>query len=180
MFDRLFRRGSAAADPMPLYIALVEQSRRPEFYGSGKVPDTLDGRFDMVCLHVFLALRRLKSEGLGAADFAQRLFDAMFLDMDRSLREIGVGDMGVGPKVKTMAKSLYGRIAAYDDGLAQGDAALAAALTRNLYGTVTPEPAEVARVAAYLRAADAALAGQSLAALESGAISFPAFAGEVA
>lgn len=175
VFGSLLRRTPPEADAMPLYMALVEQSRLPVFFGSGKVPDTIDGRFDLVCIHVFLALRRLKRDA-AAAGFAQKLFDTMFVDMDRSLREIGVGDMGVGPRVKAMAKSLYGRIAAYDEGLDGSSSTLTAALARNLYGTVEVAEAELERLADYLRRADALLADQEIEALRAGRVQFPSIA----
>lgn len=143
-------------DTRRLYARLVEQSRAPAFYRELGVPDSLDGRFEMLALHVFVALRRLKQAGEGGR--AQALFDVMFGDMDRTLREIGVGDMSVGKRVKEMARALYGRIAAYEAGLAASDdAALVAALERNLYGTVTAPPAAAAALARYLREAAARL-----------------------
>ncbi len=100
----------------------------------------------------------------------------MFADMDRNLREMGVGDLSVGKKVKAMAQALYGRIAAYEVGLAEGEPALHAALRRNLYGTVAagggPSGDDLAVLAAYLRASAQALAGQALPDLEQGRVSF--------
>lgn len=171
---RLFGRAATQAGPAPLYVALVDQARSPVFYGEGKVPDTLDGRFDMICLHAFLVLHRLKSEGQEASGFSQSLFDTMFKDMDRGLREMGVGDLRVGVKVKEMAKALYGRIDAYENGLNAGNDVLTAALRRNLYGTVVPAEAEVERVADYLRRAVVELRAQDFAALAAGQIRFPA------
>jgi cytochrome b pre-mRNA-processing protein 3 len=144
-------------DAQQLYALLVQQARAPAFYAALGVPDSLDGRFEMVALHVFVALRRLKQAGRDA--LAQALFDAMFADMDRSLREIGVGDLSVGKRVKEMARALYGRIAAYEAGLAASDdALLIEALVRNLYGTVAPPPADAAAaLARYLRQAAARL-----------------------
>jgi cytochrome b pre-mRNA-processing protein 3 len=140
-------------DARRLYAHLVAQARAPEFYRELGVPDSLDGRFEMLALHVFLTLRRLKRSG--HEPLAQALFDTMFTDMDRSLREIGVGDLSVGKRVKDMAKALYGRIAAYEAGLAErDDAALVKALERNLFGTVAaPSAAAVAALARYLRQA---------------------------
>jgi cytochrome b pre-mRNA-processing protein 3 len=171
---RLFGGASAKRDPHPLYVALVAQARQTGFFGPGRVPDTLDGRFDMICLHAFLVLNRLKQEGLASKSFAQALFDTMFRDMDRGLRELGVGDLGVGIRVKHMAKALYGRMAAYEDGLDQADgAALLEALRRNLYGTTTVEPDELTRIARYVRAAKVELATQSFDDLVLGRVQFP-------
>jgi cytochrome b pre-mRNA-processing protein 3 len=177
MLSRLFRRQSAVADPYPLYAAAIAQSRQPVFYARLGVPDTVDGRFDMVALHVFLILRRLKAEP-DAAAFAQALFDMMFADMDRNLREMGVGDLSVGKKVKAMAQGLYGRIAAYEAGMAADEASLQAALRRNLYGTLqagdAPSAANLAVMAAYLRTSAAGLAGQGLEELQQGRVAFAA------
>jgi cytochrome b pre-mRNA-processing protein 3 len=153
---------------------LVAQARAPAFYAGLGVPDSLDGRFEMLALHVFVALRRLKQAGHDA--LAQALFDAMFEDMDRSLREIGVGDLSVGKRVKEMARALYGRIAAYEAGLSQpGDEALVAALERNLYGTVAPPPAAAAAaLARYLRQAAARLDAVAPAELGSAPPPWPA------
>lgn len=175
MLSRLFRRAPPVADAFPLYAAAVAQARQPVFYARLGVPDTVDGRFELVSLHVFLILQRLKAAA-EAAPFAQAVFDTMFADMDRNLREMGVGDLSVGKKVKAMAQGLYGRIAAYEAGLADGEAGLHAALRRNLYGTVAagtgPSADDLAVMAAYLRTCAHALAGQSLAELEQGRVSF--------
>ena len=153
-----------------LYARAVAQARDPAFYDAMGVPDTVDGRFEMIALHVYLILRRLKPEGADAADLSQALFDAMFEDMDRSLREMGVGDLSVGKRVKAMARGFYGRIKAYDEGLAAEDpAVLAEAMRRNLYGTGAPDGAQCAGMAAYLRReADAltALPGETVMAAE--------------
>ena len=167
LFRRTRRRDSAVA----LYDIIVAQSRMPGFYLHCGVPDTVDGRFDMIALHAFIVLRRLKDRH---RDTAQELLEAMFDDMDRSLREMGAGDLGVGRRVKTMAKALYGRIAAYDAAL-DGDAeALAEALRRNLYGTVDPDPdpAGVAAMAAYVRAEAASLERQSAETIAGGSVTF--------
>jgi cytochrome b pre-mRNA-processing protein 3 len=175
MLSRLFRRVPPVADAYPLYAAAVAQARQPVFYARLSVPDTVDGRFELVALHVFLLLQRLKAEP-EAAPFAQALFDTMFADMDRNLREMGVGDLSVGKKVKAMAQGLYGRIAAYETGLAADEAALRGALRRNLYGTVAPAagPSEddLAVMAAYLRTSARTLQGQGLADLEQGRATF--------
>src|SRR5229473_3955560 len=117
------------------YSRIVEHARQPGFFIDGGVPDTVDGRFELICLHAFLYLHRLKREQPQAAPLGQRLFDTMFADFDRSLREMGTGDLSVGREIKRMAEAFYGRVAAYERGLVQGDAMLKAALGRNLFGT---------------------------------------------
>ena len=147
------------------------------FFAALGIPDTLDGRFEALALHAFLVLRRLKGQGAEAERLAQAIFDTMFDDMDRSLREMGVGDLGVGRRVKAMAQGFYGRIAAYDRGLAQGDDVLAEALRRNVFGTAaetaTPSVRCLNALCAYIRQSDQALAGTALEVLRAGNISFP-------
>jgi cytochrome b pre-mRNA-processing protein 3 len=175
---RLFRKDPAAVlasrTAAALYGRIVAQARLPAFYRSAGVPDTVDGRFEMVSLHAFLLLHRLKREGEAGAGLAQAVVDALFADMDASLRELGAGDLGVAPRIKRMVSGFYGRIAAYEAGLAGTDAELADALRRNLYGTVEPDLAALAALAEYLRAAAAALAGQDGAILLAGEAAFPA------
>ena len=148
---RPFRANTRSAVAWRLYEAVVDQARKPGHYLLAGVPDTLDGRFELIALHVFVVLRRLRAEGGRTKALAQALFDRMFDDMDRSLREMGAGDLGVGRRVKAMVKAFYGRISAYEGGLAGGEAALRAVLARNLYGTVAPDPACVRTMARYLR-----------------------------
>src|SRR5262249_18572993 len=144
--SRLLRKAPPAGKDTieRLYGAVVAQARRPAFYLRFGVPDTLDGRFDMIALHVFLVMRRLKAEGEEGRALSQALANRFFADLDRSLREMGVGDLGVGRRVKVMAKAFYGRIAAYEAGLNSGDTALGEALKRNLYGTVSASDERIA------------------------------------
>ena len=159
-----------------LYVALVKQARRPEFYLGCGVPDTVDGRFEMIALHAFLLLRRLKQDHQQTADLAQAVFDIMFTDMGENLREMGTGDLGVGKRIKAMAAALYGRIKVYENGLA-GDG-LDQALRRNLFAAATPRAADVARLTLYLRREAAALDDTSLDQLLTGQVAFgPAPAG---
>jgi len=135
-----------------LYHQIVQQARKPEFYIAGGVPDTVAGRFDLIALHAFLAMRQLKATKQQGAGIAQALFDVMFADMDRNLREMGVGDLGVGRRVKAMAKGFYGRVHAYEVALgSDAPGALTEALSRNLYAGETVEPAKLAVMADYLR-----------------------------
>jgi len=170
-FKNRRERGTAAR---ALYGQAVAQARRPVFYARLGVPDTLDGRFELISLHVFLLLRRLSKEGSGAEKLAQAIFDLMFADMDQSLRELGVGDLAVGRRVKAMVKALYGRIAAYEEGLAGDDGVLAAALARNLFGTAAARAPDLAALCAYVRREAAALARRPLAVLCRGQADFGA------
>jgi len=173
----LFAPAEDAAAALALYRRIVAQSRRPEFYIAYRVADSLDGRFDVTALHVFLVLRRLKGEA--ARGLSQTLFDAFFEGLDDGLREMGVGDLAVGKKIRQMAEAFYGRVAAYDDGLAEShDETLKAALARNLYrGSEIPDNI-LNDMAKYVRRQADHLSGQSLAALKRGEATFEAIDGD--
>ena len=166
------RRNSLRDAAEAAYRSVVEQARRSEFFVALGVPDTLDGRFELICLHAFLYLHRLKGEAPPAAAFGQRFFDTMFADFDRSLREIGTGDLSVGRQVKRMAEAFYGRVRAYEEGLKAGGAELSTALARNLYGTATATPEQLQRIGDYLRRETVNLDRQPTAALLAGRIEF--------
>lgn len=181
MLKRLFGRAAPAAASLSpaqaLYAAAVRQSRSPEFFGDGRVSDSVEGRFEVLALHGFLILHRLKREGDGARVLAQELFDTMFEDLDRNLREIGIGDLAVGKRIKLLAENFYGRIKAYEEGLSDSRNALDDAIARNLLtdtgASPSPEVSPFARVVAdYVRREAAALAVQPLRALAAGRIAF--------
>ncbi len=178
---RLLQRLFAGNDPATatthgLYNAIVAQARRPEFYLGLGAPDTLEGRFDMIIIHAVLLMRRLKREDQAAHDLSQAVFDLMFADMDRNLREMGVGDLAVGKRVKKMAQAFYGRLAAYGEGLdrpgEEGLESLTGALERNLYARSEPTPDKTAAMAKYLIGEAAALDAHSLADLMAGRVGF--------
>jgi len=154
------------------YTRVVEHARQPGFFIGGGVPDTVDGRFELICLHAFLYLHRLKREQKRAAPLGQRFFDTMFADFDRSLREMGTGDLSVGREVKRMAQAFYGRVAAYEEGLAGDNSVLLPALARNLFGTAPPDPARLEAMADYVRREAAQLSRRSNEELLAGNLSF--------
>ncbi len=160
-----------------LYDEVVRQARSPSFYTHGGVPDTVDGRFEMVVLHAWLVIGRLTAGGDDARRIAQYLFDAMIVDMDRSLREMGVGDLGVGRKVKAMAEAYYGRSRAYDSALATGDADLSGALRRNVFRFAVPPDGEtedaVDGMVRYVRATAQGLRAQPVETIARGRVRFP-------
>jgi cytochrome b pre-mRNA-processing protein 3 len=158
-----------------LYRAAVSQARREEFYLFLEVPDSVDGRFDLLALHVFLLLRRLGKAGRPAKALSQTLFDLMFSDMEANLREMGVSDLAVGGRVKTMAKAFYGRIDAYEPGLASDEDGLAIlrdALLRNLYRGAVVADEVLSALAIYVRREDEALARQSFEDIKDGKAQF--------
>jgi cytochrome b pre-mRNA-processing protein 3 len=154
------------------YRLVVEQARQRVFFAECGVPDTLDGRFELISLHAFLYLHRLKSERPRTTALAQAFFDTMFGDLDRTLRELGTGDLRVGREVKRMAQGFYGRIRAYQDGIMADDAVLGAALARNLFGTVAASSAALETMTLYVRRAAEALRGQGVAELLTGRVRF--------
>jgi cytochrome b pre-mRNA-processing protein 3 len=168
----LFRSNSIRDAAALAYSQVVEQARRPGFFTDCGVPDTVDGRFELICLHAFLYLHRLKHEQQRAAPLGQRFFDTMFADFDRSLREMGTGDLSVGREIKRMAEAFYGRIAAYEEGLAGDDSVLQPALQRNLFGTAPPTEAQLQAMACHVRGEAARLRGQAAPELLAGRISF--------
>jgi len=168
----LFRKSETGRRARALYARAVAQAREPRFYAELGVPDTVDGRFEMVALHVWLLLRRLRADEARAGGLAQGLFDAMFDDMDRALREMGAGDLGVGRRVKAMATAFYGRIAAYDSGLDSPDPAFEDALIRNVWRGAAPEGGAATALAAYARHRAAALERRPLEALLDGEAPF--------
>lgn len=155
------------------YEAIVAQSRQPAFYAVLGVPDTMLGRYEMVCLHAYLVLTRLKRENEQCARIAQTLHDLIFDDFDVALREAGLGDMGIGHRIKKLARNLHGRISVYESGLAAGDSEMDEILRRNLYASAEPESAQVAGMIAYLRAARLLIDDVPVSTLLEGRSSFP-------
>lgn len=175
---RLWRRDQARsarrAAALELYRHLVNQARSPIFYRALGVPDTPEGRFEMIALHAALVLRRLRADGAAGQAIGQELFELMFADMDASLRELGIGDLSVGRYVKRLAGNFYARIAALDTALAADDpVAFERLLRTNVYhGAAPPDEAQLGALAGYLVAQDQRLAGQPAAALLAGEASF--------
>jgi cytochrome b pre-mRNA-processing protein 3 len=171
MIFGLFRRDPRAATIAALYGVIVAQARNPAFYLGFGVPDTTEGRFDMIVLHLALFCRRLGREA--APSFSQGVFDMFCRDMDHNLREMGVGDLSVPKKMQKLAEAFYGRIETYDRALAAaGGEELEVALARNVLGAA--EPSESARrLAAYARAAAGRLDETSMADLTGEGLSFP-------
>lgn len=158
-----------------IYNALVDQARRPQFYESLEVPDTIDGRFDLIVLHAGLYLPRLKSVRTDGKPLAQAAFDQMFANMEQSLRELGNGDMSVPKKMQNMIQAFYGRAAAYDVALKEGDvASLRAALHRNVYRGAEVTTTKLDALSTYVRAASEALKAADDTDIVSGTFAWPA------
>lgn len=153
---------------------IVAQARLPCFYRDYTVADTVNGRFDLIVLHLALVIERLTPEA-GLRDLGQGLFDRFCRDMDHNLREMGVGDLKVPKEIRRMGEAFYGRAQAYRAALSAADAgqALVAAVTRNTYAGSPASPAAAGRLAAYIRAAVRDLKGQHPAGLRAGTVHFP-------
>lgn len=166
-------RGSDRRKAKQLYGAVVTQARQPMFYSGQGVPDTPAGRYEMIVLHLFLVMERLRAEGESAVKLSRMLVEAFVEDMDDSMREMGVGDLSVPKKVKRAAAGFYERAGEYRAGFEAADgAALAAALARNVWPDGAVE-ANAEMMAAYARSAAADLAGQPAARLMAGEVTFP-------
>lgn len=155
-----------------LYTASVQAARDPLYFERLAVPDTLDGRFDLVGLFAALLIRRLRNLAAPGPALAQAVFDAMFADMDFSLREIGVGEMSVGRKIRAMWEAFHGRAMAYEAPLSEDDApALGAALGRNVWRGAAPTGSAEALARAALAQARR-LGDQGIDALARGEVHF--------
>lgn len=166
--DRIFGRGDGRVRLQPLYAAIVAAGRRPEWYVDGKVPDTIDGRFDMIAAMLTLVLLRLEAEEPRYTAESALLAEIFVDDMDGQLREIGVGDVVVGKHIGRMMSMLGGRLGAYRAAF-EGKGDLAEALDRNLYRGAAADPAALEWTVFRMRAlhgevmampAEALIAGQ--------------------
>ncbi len=178
MFALLKRQNRKAKAADKLYQAIMACTRQPDFYTYYGVPDTLDGRFDLLCLHGFLVMDRLLEGGREGQVLSQALFDRMFRDMDQILREIGIGDLSLPRHVKRMMTGFHGRATTYRDALAVDDEkTLVQALLKNLYGSAEHKPsAEIlSAMACYMRGMTAHLAAQDLATLAAGKVDFEGY-----
>lgn len=153
----MFGLGRHERTGFQLYTEAVRAARQPYFYATLGVPDTLDGRFDLVGLYACMVIQRLRAIPPQGPRVAQAVFDAMFSDMDINLREMGVSDMAIAKKVRAMWEAFHGRAVAYEAPLAAHDAAgLADAVSRNVWrGEAAPGAAAIGRIAvAQMQALD--------------------------
>ncbi|MDY6924493.1 MAG: ubiquinol-cytochrome C chaperone family protein [Pseudomonadota bacterium] len=161
MLQNLFRSRPRERTGEALYELAVRQARDPGFYTRLKVADRIDARFELYTLHVLLLVMRLRDEGEGGAEAAQGLFDVYVSSLDHALRELGVGDISVGKKMRKLGEAMYGRMTAWEPPLRAGDAAaLAVSFSRNVYESDDPAAGEA--LAAWAVASRARLAAQDL------------------
>ncbi|MBI3436426.1 MAG: ubiquinol-cytochrome C chaperone [Proteobacteria bacterium] len=158
----------------------MAQARQPVFYLDYRVPDTPEGRFELIALHLGLVLRRLQGQGDGLREIGQKLFDRFCGDMEANLRELGVGDLAIPSRVRRMAEAYFGRAEACERALSGGDTALLAdALVRNVFSGDAARRPQADRLARYVLALDArfaatvadAFAGANLDFLDPAAVS---------
>jgi cytochrome b pre-mRNA-processing protein 3 len=170
ILKRLFDRSEGREALLPLYHAVVAEARQPVWYAEAHVPDTREGRLEMVSAILALVLIRLEALGDEAKRPAVYLTEVFVDDMDGQLREDGVGDVVVGKRIGKMMSALGGRLAAYRESFVDGDvdAALEAALLRNLYRGQTPTAAALALASGRMRWLHGHLATRNLAALLNG------------
>jgi cytochrome b pre-mRNA-processing protein 3 len=155
LIQRIFGETKQRATLQPLYRAIVAQGRDPAWYREGQVPDTLDGRFDMIASLLALVLLRLETEGESGKGPSVLLTEIFIDDMDGTLRQLGIGDYVVGKHVGRMMGALGGRLAAFRAGREAGS--LAAAVTRNVFHEIPPSDAALAFVTGGLQRFSAAL-----------------------
>jgi cytochrome b pre-mRNA-processing protein 3 len=173
MIFPLFRRPKQPDTISALYGAIVAQARLPCFYQDYAVADTVNGRFDLIVLHLALVLDRMAADP-ALRELGQSLFDRFCQDMDHNLREMGISDIKVPKEMRRLGEAYYGRAQVYGAALAApGEAALAEALTRNIYNGEPAAPAAPARLAAYIRETVVRMAQQDAAAIADGRLSFP-------
>jgi cytochrome b pre-mRNA-processing protein 3 len=168
-----FRRRAERRTIAALYGAIVTQARSPAFYADFGVPDTVQGRFDLIVLHLVLLLRRLGRETDTEQALGQRLFDTFCRDLDDNLREMGIGDLAVPRHMRRFGEAFYGRQAAYLAALEAADGVdFENALARNIFQVVGPDD-RAARLARYARAALQALDIQERGSITRGELTFP-------
>jgi cytochrome b pre-mRNA-processing protein 3 len=173
MFLNWWRRPSPPNTIDTIYGAVVAQARMPVFYGECGVPDTVEGRFDMIVLHLFLLLRRMRVPKLEKSGLSQALFDRFCADLDANLREMGVGDLTVPRRMQSFAEAFYGRSAAYERALATQDRdAGSMAIARNIFGQDSLTVG-ARKLSHYMFAAAAALEQTDDDAIGNGKIVFP-------
>jgi cytochrome b pre-mRNA-processing protein 3 len=178
MLTWLRARGRIGRIATKLYGSVVTHARDPAFYALYRVPDTPEGRFEMLLIHLYLVLERLKGEREAGAALSRSLVEAFVTDVDDSMREMGVGDLSVPRKVKKAAAALFDRVQEFRAAMAEaGSRKLVEALTHNVYGLAVAAGGcrdGAGAIAGYMREAAAALAAQESAEVLAGRIVFPA------
>lgn len=172
MLDWLRQRSLTSGIGRKLYDSIVARARAEPFYRNLRVPDTVEGRFELIVLHLYLVLERLRSEGAAGKRLSRTLIEAFVTDMDDSMREFGIGDMGVPRRVKRAAAAIYERSAAYAAAQQARADDLARVLAEHIYfGTCSDDRLPEA-LAAYVRNTGADLAATPSNRVMSGDLPF--------
>lgn len=174
ILDRLFRQRPAQTAARNLYAGVVVQARSPGLYADLGAPDTVEGRFELYTLHVMLLLDRLRGQGEAAQETSQALFDAYVQALDDALREMGVGDLAVGKKMRKLGEAFYGRAKSYETAFAAlpDQAPLTALLERTVYAEA--DAGRAPELAAYVVSQRAHLADQPIEAATAGDVRWAA------
>jgi cytochrome b pre-mRNA-processing protein 3 len=176
IFQRFFTPRPQVLAAKSLFASASVQARSPAFYTDAGVPDTPEGRFELYTLHVALLLRRLSGDEPQVAETRQGLFDAFVRNLDDGLREMGVGDLSVGKKMRKLGAAIYGRLRSYNDALGAADSlgAVGALVKRTVFvgGDATADPVALAR---YVLDADRALVSEPMSGLLKGEVTWPSF-----
>ena len=177
MLQRFFRPRPAQAAGRALFVSLQAQARTPDLYARLGAPDTVEGRFEVYVLHLVMVLHRLKGQGEQAGEVAQTTFDTFLKNLDEGLRDMGVGDLSVGKKMRKLGEAVYGRIRSYDVAFAAPDmaAALGPVVARTVFQgrAEAPDPAPLAN---YVADAVRELEAQPIEAVLRGALIWPGVA----
>ena len=174
ILDRLFRPKPALAVGRALYASVVDQARKPTLYEDLGAPDTYEGRFEVYTLHVVLLLDRLRRQGAQAGEISQALFDTYASALDDALREMGVGDLSVGKKMRKLGEAFFGRAKSYEAAFEAlpDTSAMQALLSRTVFAGVDAPPS--AALTDYVLAQRAVLADQALAPILAGQVTWGA------
>jgi cytochrome b pre-mRNA-processing protein 3 len=170
----LFRNKQRESEISGLYDQILAQGRNPAFFIGGRVPDTVEGRTDMMLLHLFLLMHRLRDEDGEIRELTRGVCDRFFAELDRAMREMGVGDLSVPKKMRKVADIYTGCSAAYGKALANADdAELTEAVLRNVYGRSEQRRREASALADYMRRASVALSAVPAETLTHAPLPFP-------
>jgi cytochrome b pre-mRNA-processing protein 3 len=174
MLKALFKPRPAVEAGRALFRAVSAQARQPVFYAALGVPDTVEGRFELYVVHLVLVLHRLKGEGAQAGEIGQAAFDAFLKNLDEGLRDMGVGDLSVGKKMRKLGEAVYGRIKSYDAALAQDAApgAVQAVIGRTVFPNASNDAA-AASLARYIVLSVAKLQAEPLADVLAARLDWP-------
>lgn len=172
--DRFFRPKVAHLAGRKLYAAVVDQARTPALYAQLGAPDTVEGRFELYTAHLFILLDRLRGQGTRASETSQALFDTYLSALDDALREMGVGDLSVGKKMRKLGEAFYGRVKSYEESFQSlpDETALHALLARTVYAE--SDAANAPALAAYLLKQRGDIAEQPLDRILDGQVTWSA------